>query len=316
MANYLVTGGAGFIGSNIVEVLLTRGESVRVVDNFATGRRENIEPFQDRVELIEGDLREEEVCRRAVADMDYVLHQAAIPSVPRSVAEPVYTTDVNIMSTVKLLTAAAGARVRRVVYAASSSAYGDQPTPSKSESLLPSPLSPYAAAKLAGEYFCMAFSQSMGLETVALRYFNVFGPRQDPGSPYSAVIPLFTTALIDGRRPTIYGDGHQTRDFTYVENNVLANILAATTDRPVAGRVINAACGTSYSLLDLLRIIGQELGKPANPIFEPARAGDVRHSLADISLARELLGYEVTVGFEEGLRRTIQWYLANREAWA
>ena len=316
MANFLVTGGAGFIGSNIVEVLLAQGESVRVLDDFSTGKRENLEAFKDRIDLVEGDLRDEDTCRRAVADMDYVLHQAAMASVPRSIAEPVMTSEVNVMGTIKLLEAAAKAKVRRLVYAASSSAYGDQPKPSKSEDLIPRPLSPYASAKLACEYFCQAFSQSMGLETVCLRYFNVFGPRQDPASQYSAVIPLFTTAVIDGRRPTIYGDGTQTRDFTFVENNVRANILAATTSRPVAGQTINIACGTSYSLLDLLRVINQTLGKDVQPLFEPRRVGDVQHSLADITLARELLGYEVYVGFDEGMRRTVEWYLAHAHAWA
>lgn len=316
MANYLVTGGAGFIGSNIVEYLLAQGESVRVLDNFSTGKRENLEAFSERIELIDGDLREEETCRKAVADMDYVLHQGAMASVPRSIEEPVMTSDINVLGTIKLLQAAAQAKVRRLVYAASSSAYGDQEKPAKDESLMPIPLSPYAAAKLAGEYFCQAFSKSMGLETVCLRYFNVFGPRQDPSSTYSAVIPLFVTAVIEGRRPTIYGDGAQTRDFTFVENNVRANILAATTDRPVAGRVINIACGTSFSLLDLLGAINQHLGKQVQAEFAPRRAGDVMHSLADISLARDLLGYEMKVDFSEGMRRTIDWYLAHAHAWA
>jgi nucleoside-diphosphate-sugar epimerase len=315
MANYLVTGGAGFIGSNIVELLLARGESVRVLDNLATGKRENIEPFLDRVDFVKGDMRDEDVCRGAVADIDYVLHQAAIPSVPRSIDEPVYTTDVNIMGMVKLLNAAAQAGVRRVVYAASSSAYGDQPTPSKHEELLPSPLSPYAAAKLAGEYFCMAWSRSMGLECVGLRYFNVFGPRQDPTSTYSAVIPLFVMAVIEDRSPTIYGDGTQTRDFTFVENNARANYLAATTDKPVAGRVFNVACGTSFSLLQLLEIVNKTLGKSVKPIMAPARAGDVKHSLADISAAREAFGYKVDVDFDEGMRRTIEWYREHAHAW-
>ena len=311
MANYLVTGGAGFIGSNIVEFLLAQGDSVRVLDNFATGKRENLAPFLDRIEIVEGDLRSDEVCRRAVADIDYVLHQGAMASVPRSIAEPVETSEINVLGTIRLLTAAAKAGVRRLVYAASSSAYGDQPVPEKVETLLPMPLSPYAAAKLAGEYFCQAFSRSMGLEAVGLRYFNVFGPRQDPHSQYSAVIPLFVTAILEDRPPTIHGDGSQTRDFTFVENNVRANILAATTSKPVAGRVINIACGTSYSLLDLVRVINETLGKNVTPIFGPSRVGDVKNSLADISLARELLGYEVFVDFDEGMRRAIAWYKEN-----
>lgn len=310
MSNYLVTGGAGFIGSNIVEELIRLGHSVRVLDNFSTGKIENLMPFLNKIDLIEGDIRDEDICRSAVDSVDYVLHQAAMASVPRSLAEPVNTSEVNIMGTVKLLTAAAKASVRRFVYAASSSAYGDQPLPVKNELLLPKPLSPYAAAKLAGEYFCHAYSSSMGLETVGLRYFNVFGPRQDPKSQYSAVIPLFITALIEARQPIIYGDGLQTRDFTFVANNVQANIIAATTKNPVAGRVINVACGTSFSLLDLLEAINTALGKKVEPIFAPARKGDVKHSLADISLARELLSYEVNVDFHEGIRRTLAWYLS------
>jgi UDP-glucose 4-epimerase len=316
MAHYLVTGGAGFIGSNIVERLLELGERVRVLDNFSTGRRENIAPFLDRIELIEGDLRNAEDCRRAVAGVDFVLHQGAIPSVPRSIDEPVMTSEVNVLGTVQLLTAAARAKVRRVVYAASSSAYGDQPVSRKVETLLPMPLSPYAAAKLAGEYFCQAFAASMGLETVGLRYFNVFGPRQDPTSTYSAVIPLFVTSVIEGRRPTIYGDGRQTRDFTYVANVVHGNLLAATSKGKVSGRVINLACGSSFSLLDLLSIITHTLDRAVEPIFEPPRSGDVRQSLADIALAQELLGYDVQVGFVDGMRRTIEWYQAHTAAWS
>ncbi|MRS01881.1 SDR family oxidoreductase [bacterium] len=312
MSNYLVTGGAGFIGSNIVEELVKLGHSVRVLDNFSTGKRENLVPFLEKIDLIEGDIRDEEICRRSVDSIDYVLHQAAMPSVPRSLAEPINTSDVNIMGTIKLLTAAAKARTRRFIYAASSSAYGDQPLPVKNELLLPKPLSPYAAAKLAGEYFCHAYSCSMGLETVGLRYFNVFGPRQDPQSQYSAVIPLFITALMEGRKPTIYGDGLQTRDFTFVANNVRANILATTTQKPVAGRIINIACGTSFSLLDLLQAVNQALDKDIEPIFEASRNGDVKHSLADISLARELLGYEVKVDFGNGIRRTAEWYMNRR----
>jgi len=308
MSSFLVTGGAGFIGSNIVEELVRRCHNVRVLDNFSTGKRENIAPLLKQIELIEGDIQDEETCRQAVKDIDYVLHQAAMPSVPRSLKEPVTTTETNVMGTVKLLTAAAKAKVRRFVYAASSSAYGDQPVPVKSEKLIPKPLSPYAAAKLAGEYFCQAYSQSMGLETVGLRYFNVFGPRQDPKSQYSAVIPLFITALMEGRRPTIYGDGSQTRDFTYVANNVQANILAATTEKPVAGKIINIACGTSYSVLDLLKVINEALGKNIDPILVPERKGDIKHSLADISLAREMLNYKVAVDFTEGIKRTVKWY--------
>jgi UDP-glucose 4-epimerase len=315
MSHYLVTGGAGFIGSNLVERLIERGERVRVLDNFSTGRRENIEPFLGQIECIEGDLRNEKDCRRAVEGVDYVLHQGAIPSVPRSIEDPVGTVEVNVVGTVQLLAAAAGAGVRRLVYAASSSAYGDQPTAHKVETLAAQPLSPYAAAKLSGEYFCHAFSRSMNLEAVGLRYFNVFGPRQDPTSTYSAVIPLFVTAVLEGRRPTIYGDGRQTRDFTYVDNVVHANLLAATSGQPVAGRVINVACGTAYSLLDLLSLICHSLDRAVEPVFADPRPGDVKHSLADISLARELLGFKVLVDFKAGIQRTIEWYLANMHAW-
>jgi len=311
MSSFLVTGGAGFIGSNIVEELVRLGHNVRVLDNFSTGKRENIAPFLKQIELFEGDIRDEEICRRAVDGIDYVLHQAAMPSVPRSLAEPVTTSEVNIMGTVKLLTASAKAKVRRFVYAASSSAYGDQSLPVKNELLLPRPLSPYAAAKLAGEYFCHAYSQSMGLETVGLRYFNVFGPRQDPKSQYSAVIPLFIKAVMEDRSPTIYGDGTQTRDFTFVANNVQANILAATTEKPVAGKIINIACGTSFSVLDLLKAINQAMDKKIEPVFASPRKGDVKHSLADISLARELLNYAVNVDFNEGIKRTVEWYLKH-----
>lgn len=315
MANYLVTGGAGFIGSNIVEELLRRGETVRVLDDFSTGKRANIVPFLDRIDLVEGSLTDPEACRCAVDGVDYVLHQAAMASVPRSIAEPVMTSEINVMGTINLLTAARDARVRRLVYAASSSAYGDQPVSEKIENLLPMPLSPYAAAKLSCEYFCQAYSESMGLDTACLRYFNVFGPRQDPSSTYSAVIPLFVTAVIEDRQPTIYGDGTQTRDFTFVANNVEANILAATAPNPLRGQIFNIACGTSFSLLDLLNAINTVLGKNIEAHFAPARAGDVKHSLADIGKAREVLGYEVRIGFEEGMRRAIDWYLANAEAW-
>jgi nucleoside-diphosphate-sugar epimerase len=311
MANYLVTGGAGFIGSNIVEYLLSQGATVRVVDNFATGKRENIAPFLDSIDLVEGSICEDEICRRACDGIDYVLHQAAIPSVPRSIAEPVSTTFNNVLGTVQMLNAATSAKVRRFVYAASSSAYGDQDIPAKVESLLPRPLSPYAAAKLSGEYFCRAYAATMGLETVALRYFNVFGPRQDPTSQYSAVIPKFITAALEGQQPVIYGDGTQSRDFTFVWNNVRANVLAAHSTKPVAGLMMNIACGASYTLLDLIAGINAALGSEITPIFAERRSGDVLHSLADITRARDLIGYEVEIDFHEGLRQVIEWYRIN-----
>lgn len=307
MAKYLVTGGCGFIGSNIAEYLVQQGEEVRILDNLSTGKRENIASFADKVEFIEGDLLDRTAVARAVQGVDYVLHQAALPSVPRSIEDPETSNRVNVEGTVILLRACVEAGVKRVVYAASSSAYGDQPSLVKSEDLLPRPKSPYAVSKLAGEYYMHAFTACYGLETVSLRYFNVFGPRQDPTSQYSAVIPKFITAMLRGERPTIYGDGTQTRDFTFVLNNVLANIAAAKAPQ-VAGRVFNIACGTSFSLLDLVREINGILGTSIDPIFAPPRAGDVRHSLADITAAKQNLGYEVVVDFREGLRRTIEWY--------
>jgi nucleoside-diphosphate-sugar epimerase len=307
MANYLVTGGAGFIGSNIVRELLLRGDAVRVLDNFATGRRENLDDVRDRIDLVEGSICDPDAVRRAVSGMDYVLHQAAVPSVPRSVANPIESLEVDIMGTAQVLLAARDAKVKRVVYAASSSAYGDQEGDAKTEAMLPAPLSPYAGAKLSGEHLCSIFTTCYGLETVALRYFNVFGPRQDPTSEYSAVIPLFITAVLEGRQPVYYGDGLQTRDFTYVANNVAANLLAATSSAGV-GRVFNIACGGAYSLRELLAAINAALGTSVEAREEPARVGDVRHSKADISLARSVLGYEPHVGFEEGIRKTVAWY--------
>jgi nucleoside-diphosphate-sugar epimerase len=307
MPNYLVTGGAGFIGSNLVKYLVDEGETVRAVDNFATGRRINLKGYYERIDFIEGDILHDDVLKRALDDIDFVLHQAAIPSVQRSVENPIRSNDANINGTLKLLEAARHAGVKRFVYAASSSAYGDQPVKMKSEELKPMPLSPYAITKLTGEYYCGVYYRVFGLETISLRYFNVFGPNQDPTSQYSAVIPRFITAVLQDRQPTIYGDGHQSRDFTYVENTIVANLLAATATKGL-GQTINVACGTNYSLLDLLRIIGEITGKQIEPAYAPARKGDVRHSLADIRLARELLGYDVIVPFEEGIRRTIEWY--------
>lgn len=312
MPNYLVTGGAGFIGSNIVEHLVEHGEAVRVLDNGITGNRANLAQVMNRIEFIEGDLRDPDACARAAEDMDFILHEAALPSVPRSIDKPVESAEINVIGTVTLLNAAAKAKVRRVVYAASSSAYGDQPVEAKHEELMPKPLSPYAAAKLSGEYFCAAFAQSFGLETVCLRYFNVFGPRQDPNSPYSAVIPRFITAMLAGKSPTIYGDGKQSRDFTFVENVVRANILAANAPGKFTGETMNVACGKSYSLLDLANELNAILGTQIKPNFEPARTGDVKHSLADIALSKKLLGYDVVVDFKEGLRRTVECYRLRR----
>ncbi|MCX7017759.1 MAG: SDR family oxidoreductase [Candidatus Sumerlaeota bacterium] len=310
MAHYLVTGGAGFIGSNIVEYLVRKGEKVRVLDNFSTGNRDNIAGFDGFYDLIEGGLNDPLAVARAVAGVDYVLHQAALPSVQRSVEEPELSNRVNVDGTIGLLRACHRAGVKRVVYAASSSAYGDQPALVKSEKLLPAPKSPYAVSKLAGEYYMQAFMECYGLETVSLRYFNVFGPRQDPASQYSAVIPLFITQCLRGERPTIFGNGMQSRDFTFVENNVIANILAATAPGG-AGQTMNIACGKSFTLLDLLTELNSILGTRIEPVYAPPRAGDVKHSLADISRARQLIQYEVSIDFTEGLRRTVEWYRKN-----
>lgn len=307
MRNILVTGGAGFIGSHIAAALVARGDRVRVLDNLSTGFTANMSGFIDKIEFIQGDLLDEKAVAKAVEGVDCIFHEAALASVPRSVANPLASHAHCVTGTVTLLNAARLAKVRRVVYAASSSAYGDQPYCSKREIDLPAPLSPYAAAKLACEYYCQAFTATYGLETVAIRYFNVFGPRQDPNSEYSAVIPRFITAMLAGKRPTIYGDGLQSRDFTFVANVVKANLLAA--DAPnVAGRMFNAANGKSTDLLTLIRLLNEFLGLNVEPIHEPARLGDVRESLADITMARKFLNYEPKVDFEEGLRRSIEYY--------
>lgn len=307
MGTYLVTGGAGFIGSHLAGALVERGERVRVFDNLGTGHRKNVAQLADRIEFIQGDLVDRGAVERALDGVDVVFHEAALASVPRSVETPLDTNASCVTGTVNLLDVARRCGVRRVVFAGSSSVYGDQPTPAKHERLLPAPLSPYAAAKLAGEYYCQAFTATYGLETVTIRYFNVFGPRQDPKSQYAAVIPKFVTEMLAGRRPTIYGDGKQSRDFTYIDNIVHGNFLAAVAPAAV-GRKINVACGQSYNLLELVAGINRVLGTDIQPVFEPARSGDVRESLADISLARELLGYEPIVGFDDGLRRTSEYY--------
>jgi len=309
MANYLVTGGAGFIGSNIAEALVAAGHDVRVLDNLSTGKLENMDSFRDRIEFIQGDLTIADDVARAVQDIEVIIHQAALASVPMSIESPLDTNAACVTGTVQLLDAARRAGVRRVVYAGSSAAYGDEPTTSKRETDYPAPLSPYGAAKLAAEFYCRAFWESYGLETVTLRYFNVFGPRQDPQSTYAAVIPIFITALIAGRRPTIFGDGRQTRDFIYVGNIVDANLLAATTDADkVAGRMLNIGCGRQIDLLTLFSALRDLLGSDIEPIFQPPRAGDVRDSLADIIQARTRLGFEPRVGLEEGLARSIEYY--------
>lgn len=306
MGHFLVTGGAGFIGRNIVAELLLQGHRVKVFDNFATGRRSNLLEFKDHPEfqLIEADLRNPDAVQSAVNGTEYILHQGALPSVPRSVQDPVTSNDVNISGTLNILQAARTAGVKRVVFASSSSVYGNNPTLPKEENMPVSPLSPYALTKYAGERYCQIFHQIYGLETVALRYFNVFGPFQDPTSQYSAVIPKFINLIRNGERPVIYGDGHQSRDFTYVANNVQANILACTAPE-AAGKVMNIACGDRFSLLDLVEAINAFLGTRVEPVFEPERAGDVKHSQAAIDTARRILGFTPRVGFREGLEKTI-----------
>jgi nucleoside-diphosphate-sugar epimerase len=309
MANYLITGGAGFIGSHIVETLIKGGERVRVLDDLSTGRRENIAAFLDRVEFIEGDLRDMETVHRAVEDIDCVLHQAAIPSVTCSVRDPIPTETANVVGTLNLLLAARDAGVHRVVYASSASVYGDSSTLPKSESMLPRPKSPYAVSKMAVEHHCRVFTELFGLETVGLRYFNVFGPRQDPTSEYAAVIPKFITAMLRGGAPTIYGDGTQSRDFTYVSNVVAANLLA-TTAPDMVGRVFNAAVGIRYTLLELVAALNEILDTRIEPLFAPPQPGDVKHSQSDINLI-EAHGYQVEMDFWAGLQRTVEWYAAN-----
>jgi len=304
---FLVTGGAGFIGSHIVEALVRRGDRVRVLDNLSTGFLANLDAVRESIEFIEADLVDAEAVARAVADVDCVFHQAALASVPLSVEHPLRTHAACATGTVTLLDAARRAGVRRVVYASSSALYGDRPGGAKHETDLPAPISPYGAAKLAAEYYCGAFSASFPVQTVALRYFNVFGPQQDPKSPYAAVIPIFITAILSGRAPVIFGDGRQSRDFTYVADVVQANLLAA--DAPAAAnRVMNVATGRSIDLLELLAGLNEVLGTRIEPVFAPPRPGDIRESTADISLARTLLGYEPRVSLIDGLRRSIEYY--------
>jgi UDP-N-acetylglucosamine/UDP-N-acetyl-alpha-D-glucosaminouronate 4-epimerase len=308
MSKVLVTGGAGFIGSHLVDALVAQGDRVAVLDNFSTGRLENLAQVRKQIELFEGDLADPPTVRAAVQGVDCIFHQAALASVQRSVEKPLDTHAACVTGTLILLDEARRAKVRRVVYAASSSAYGDQPTSSKRETDLPLPISPYGAAKLAAEYYLSAFAAMREIETVALRYFNVFGPRQDPNSEYSAVIPRFITAMIECRQPIVYGDGKQSRDFTYVANIAAANLLAARA-AGVSGRVLNVAAGGKISLLELLSALNKLLKMNVEPRHEPARVGDVRESMADITQARQLLGYEPSIDFEEGLKRSIDYYL-------
>jgi nucleoside-diphosphate-sugar epimerase len=304
---YLVTGGAGFIGSNIVEALVRRGERVRVLDNLSTGSRANLEAFADRVDFVEGDLRDPDAVRRAVDGVSYITHQAALRSVPRSVDDPLSSDAVNTHGTLQLLVAAREAgTVRRLVYASSSSVYGDNPTLPKVEEQTPNPISPYAVSKLAAEYYCRMYTRLYGLETVSLRYFNVFGPRQSPHSQYAAVVPLFIRAALRHEPLIVHGDGDQSRDFTYIDNVVEANLLACTTPG-VGGEVFNIACNSRHSVLDIARAVERLLGIAVTITHVPARAGDVRHTQASIERAERLMGYRPSVGFDEGMRRTVEW---------
>ncbi|MCX6566193.1 MAG: SDR family oxidoreductase [Candidatus Aminicenantes bacterium] len=307
MNHYLVTGGAGFIGSHLVETLLARGQRVRVLDNFLTGKRENLAPFLGRFELVEGDLRDPDACGRAVAGVDYVLHQAALASVPRSVADPFTTDEINVRGTLNILWAAAQAKVKRLTFASSSSVYGDEPGLPKCEGAEGKPLSPYAASKWAGEKYLQVFSCTYGLETVSLRYFNVFGPRQDPASQYAAAVPLFITRILRGESPTVFGDGEQSRDFTYVANVVEANLLACTA-AGAAGGVFNIACADRITVNTLIAKINEFLSSAVSPIYTDPRPGDIKHSFSDISAAERGLAYRPSIGFEEGLKHTISWY--------
>jgi nucleoside-diphosphate-sugar epimerase len=311
LPTYLVTGGAGFIGSHVVHSLLARGQSIRVVDDFSSGLRENV-PAAPAVDLVDGDLADPDVATRAVAGCQYVIHLAAIPSVPRSVKEPVRTNRANVDGTLNVLVAARDAHVKRVVFAGSSAAYGDTPTLPKHEDMPPNPLSPYALHKIIGEQYCQLFTRLYGLETVTTRFFNVFGPRQQPGSPYSGVISLFIEAIVAGRAPTIYGDGQQTRDFTFV-SDVVNGILRSCDAPNVAGEIINVAAGRRVSLLELLETLQEIAGRRVTPVFADARQGDVRDSQADISKAQRLLDFTVNVPFRNGLEQTVDWFRSHQQ---
>lgn len=311
MARVLVTGGAGFIGSHLVRALLARGDEVVVLDDFSTGRRENLDDVAGDIRLIEGSLVDPAAVGRALEGVEDVLHQGALPSVPKSVAHPIETHHANVTGTLQLLEGARRAGVRRLVYAASSSAYGDHDAPRKSEDLVPRPLSPYAVQKLTGEYYCRVYNDLFGVETIGLRYFNVFGPRQDPKSQYAAVIPAFVTRMLAGQPPIVHGDGRQSRDFTYVQNVVEANLAALAAPRAACGRVYNAACGESTTLLELIDRINAILGTDIKPEHTAPRPGDVRHSCADNSAAREALGWEARISVAEGLEETVRWYRAR-----
>jgi UDP-glucose 4-epimerase len=310
MKTYLVTGGAGFIGSHIVERLVRDGNDVRVLDNFSSGKDSNLRSFGGDVKVVRGDIRDPRAVADCMRGIDVVFHEAALGSVPRSVADPITTHEVNITGTLNVLLAARDAGVKRVVYASSSSVYGETPKLPKRESMTPHPMSPYALSKLAGEHYVSIFKRVYGFDAVSLRYFNIFGPRQDPESQYAAVIPRFVTALLAGRQPTVYGDGLQSRDFTYVENVVEANLAASEADG-IGGGFFNVACGGRYSLLELLSKLRSIIGSDIQPVHDPPRAGDVRDSQASIEEASRAFGYRVSVEFDEGLKRTVEWYKAH-----
>ncbi len=310
MERYLVTGGAGFIGSNISKRLVSENCSVRVLDNLLTGKKSNLADIADKIEFIEADMGDSDVAQSAMKDIDVVVHQGALPSVPRSVDDPAETHRHCVDATFTLLLAARDAGVKRFVYAASSSAYGDTPTLPKLETMPTHPLSPYAAAKLVGEYYCSVFYQVYGLETISLRYFNVFGPQQDPTSQYAAAIPAFVTSILKDQSPTVYGDGEQSRDFTYIDNVVHANLLAARAEK-TRGEVVNIACGQAVTVNAIIGMINKSVGKQVKPIYVDERAGDVKHSLADIGKAQSVIGFEPVISFEEGLQKAIEWYRDN-----
>jgi len=315
MATYLITGVAGFIGSSLARAVLAQGDQVRGIDNFATGKRENITEILDRIDFREVDILDLDAIHEACRGVDYIFHEAAIPSVPKSVLDPLGSNRTNVDGTVHLLIAAKDAKVKRVVYAASSSAYGDTPTLPKREDMPPNPISPYAVAKLASEYYMTSFYRCYGLETVCLRYFNIFGPRQDPTSPYSGVLAKFITQMLDGEQPTILGDGAQSRDFTYIDNAVDANLLAIKAPASqAAGRVFNVATGERADLNETFQLLKKIIGYKGDVKYGPERAGDVKHSLADLSLAEQHLGYKPKVNFEEGLRLTVEWYRGQHKA--
>jgi nucleoside-diphosphate-sugar epimerase len=311
MARYLVTGGAGFIGSNIVDELVRRRENVKVFDDLSSGKKENLEAIKKDIEFIEGDIRDIALLKKSLKGCDYVIHQAALRSVPKSMKNPALYDEVNVMGTLNVLSAAADNGVKRVVFASSSSVYGDSEKLPQSEDQMPQPVSPYAATKLSGEHYCRVFAKSYGLETVALRYFNVFGPRQSLESEYAVVIPKFITCILKGEQPPVHGDGKQSRDFTYVDNVVDANMTAAIRDG-VSGEVFNIACGKGYSLLDLVKILNEIIGKDIKPKFEDSRLGDVKHTLSDITKMKKLLKLDPKVDFVLGLRKTVEYFSAGK----